>query len=90
MEMGYLFLESEEEKKHLLNENMNHIGLGVDWDAEKIIIVMVILNRPLAITRISDKGDVIEIKGKMVNNLFFLLLIYFLVGLYSRFVCCCC
>ena len=67
MEMGYLFLESEEEKKHLVDPTMNHIGLGVDWDSEKIIIIMVISTKPLAITKIVEKDDIIEVKGKMVN-----------------------
>lgn len=42
MEMGYLFLESEDEKKHLLDPVNNHIGIGIDWDDEKIIIVIVV------------------------------------------------
>lgn len=68
MEMGYLFLESEDEKKHLLDPNMNHIGIGVDWDSEKIIIVMAISYKSLAITRISEKEDLIEVRGKMLDS----------------------
>ena len=32
IEMGYLFLEVEEDKQFLLSANMNHIGIGVEFD----------------------------------------------------------
>jgi hypothetical protein len=46
---------------------MNHVGMGVDWDSEKIIIVLVVSYKSLAITRIIDKDDQIEVRGKMLD-----------------------
>lgn len=39
MEMGYLLLEVESDRKHLLDSQMNHIGLGVAASDEHVVIV---------------------------------------------------
>ena len=47
--MGFVFLESENEKKYLLDKSMNHVGFGVDWNDEKIVLIMIISTQNLAI-----------------------------------------
>jgi hypothetical protein len=56
MEMGYLLLEVESDKKHLLNSHMDHIGLGVAAGDQHVVIVQVLSRKVLAITKVNDSG----------------------------------
>ena len=48
---------------------MNHIGIGVQFDPSRIVIVLAIAKRALAITRISDgDGGCLEIRGKVLEE----------------------
>lgn len=68
MEMGYLFLESSEEKTHIMSKNynnyiilyqnlniyyvdpdVNHVGMGVAMDREKIVIVLMLSTKVLCV-----------------------------------------
>lgn len=49
MEIGYLFLESTEEKKHILNPEINHVGVGVALDKDKVVIVLMLSTKALAV-----------------------------------------
>lgn len=54
MEMGYLFLEVEADRRILLNPDLNHISIGVNSDDSQIVIVFIVSRRDLCITRIID------------------------------------
>lgn len=54
MEMGYLFLEVETDRKFLLDSQMNHIGLGVAASESHVVIVQILSRKVLAITKIQD------------------------------------
>ncbi|EAR85013.1 hypothetical protein TTHERM_00529650 (macronuclear) [Tetrahymena thermophila SB210] len=71
MEIGYLFLESEEEKRIILNPANNHIGIGVFFDEIQIVVVLILSEKVLCIQKISQpEQNKIEIRGKMLDENF--------------------
>ena len=68
IEMGHLFFEMDEERRTLLDSSNNHIGIGLAGNETNIVIVMFVISRDLCITSIVDKGDSVEVKGKMLDS----------------------
>jgi len=69
LDLGYLLLEVESDRKVLLEPNSNHIGIGVAMTPENLVLVEVFSQKLLAITKISDGEDGgIEVRGKMLTT----------------------
>ena len=67
IEMGHLFFEMDEERRVLLDSNNNHVGVGLAGNETNIVIVLFVISRDICITSITDKGESIEVKGKMLD-----------------------
>lgn len=52
-----------------MNVNINHIGLGIAVDKEKIVIVLMLSTKVLTVSRISPaENSGIELRGKILRN----------------------
>jgi hypothetical protein len=61
-------LEIEEDKQSLMSPQMNHIGIGVEFDQNQVTIVLAVTKRALAISRVQEIGGMIEIRGKVLEE----------------------
>lgn len=53
----------------IAGQTNNHIGLGVSCDESQIVIVLIISERSLSITRISEvQKNSVEVHGKMIEE----------------------
>lgn len=69
LDLGYLLLEVETDRKVLLDPHANHVGIGVTMTPENLILVEVFSQKMLAITKISDGEDGgIEVRGRMLTD----------------------
>lgn len=67
IEMGHLFFEMDEERRILLDSSNNHIGIGLAGNEVNVVIVLFVISRDLCITSIIDKGESVEVRGKMLD-----------------------
>lgn len=66
IEIGYLFFERDEDSETLLRPANNHVGIGIAGNGTHVVVVLLITQHDLCITEITDKGDSIEVRGKML------------------------
>lgn len=45
----------------------NHIGIGLAGNEVNVVIVLFVISRDLCITSIVDKGESVEVRGKMLD-----------------------
>jgi hypothetical protein len=51
-----------------MSPQMNHIGIGVEFDQNQVTIVLAVTKRALAISRVQEIGGMIEIRGKVLEE----------------------
>jgi hypothetical protein len=67
IEVGYLFFERDEDSELLLRPTNNHVGIGLAGNETNVVVVLITTQHDLCITEIVNKGNIIEVKGKMLE-----------------------
>jgi hypothetical protein len=67
IEVGYLFFERDDDSELLLRSINNHVGIGLAGNETNVVVVLITTQHDLCITEIVNKGNVIEVRGKMLE-----------------------
>ena len=65
IEVGYLFFERDEDSELLLRPT--NVGIGLAGNETSVVVVLITTQHDLCITEIVNKGNIIEVKGKMLE-----------------------